>query len=126
LGLIVIAWIIEVSNALLFSTDSVWVKAVYYVGLTFIIGSILWLVFYVSPKLLELLLGVVHVQAKPAQTQQNQPPENRVPAATEDFSVKNLPASIKVKWVPVSQEAPAAYEESESERLRREFRGQGL
>jgi hypothetical protein len=111
---------------LLFSTDSVWVKVVYYIGLTFIIGSILWLVFYVSPKLLELLLGAVHVQAKPAQTQQNQPPENNVPAATEDFSVKSVPASIKVKWVPANQPAPSTYEESESERLRREFRNQGL
>ncbi len=122
-GLIVVAWFIEQSNALLFSSSgSPWVKGVYYVGLTFIIGSIIWLILYISPRLFRSLFSNTAItETKPAQTQ---PPVDTNPQPTQTMPPKTepAPASAQVRWIPVYPETPTAHEETESEKLRREFR----
>jgi hypothetical protein len=131
-GLIIIAYLIQLSNSLLFSSSvSVWVKGVYYVGLTFIIGTIVWLAIYISPRVLRSLITTSPVETKPAQTQQATPsqPETKMRPAQDPVAAapKTEAASEpQVKWIPVYPEAPAAHEESESEKLRREFRNRTL
>ncbi len=118
------AWIIEASNVLFSGYDSAWVILVYYVGLTFIIGSIIWLILYVSPKLLQNTIGTSKNQITPPQPQEDQPSRNP-PSQTEDFSAKKTsppPPPVQIKWAPAPPEVPAAEEESDSEKLRREFR----
>lgn len=131
LGLIIVAYFIELSNALLFSTAvSNWVKLVYYVGLTFIIGSIIWLILYISPRLFRSLLSSDSTKQPQSQSQQApiQTATNQQPAQTYPSTSKTEPASAaQVHWVPVYPETPApSYEETESEKLRREFRNRSF
>jgi hypothetical protein len=126
-GLIIVAWFIELSNSLLFSTSvSAWVKGVYYVGLSFIIGSIVWLILYISPRLFQLLFGDNNAETKPiAQQPQQTPPTITPPIQPAAPKTEAAPES-QIRWIPVYPEAPAAHEESESEKLRREFRNRTL
>jgi hypothetical protein len=130
LGLIIVAYFIELSNSLLFaSSESAWVKGVYYVGLTFIIGSIIWLAIYISPKLLQSIISTPAAQTKPAQTQQAPPQETAAPIMQAPAPPKTEPASpnVQVRWVPVRPETQAVpEEESDSEKLRREFRNRSF
>jgi hypothetical protein len=129
-GLIVVAYFIELSNSLLFaSSESAWVKGVYYVGLTFIIGSIIWLALYISPKLLQSIISTPAAQTKPAQTQQTPPQETAAPIMQAPVPPKTEPTSpnVQVRWVPVRPETQAVpEEESDSEKLRREFRNRSF
>jgi hypothetical protein len=126
LGLIIVAWLIEASNALLFSsTESIWVKAIYYVGLTFIIGTIIWVILYISPKILQLVLSGKDKGTPPNQqstTEENPQPTRVLPPKTE-----SPPPGVQVRWIPVYPETPlSAKEETEAEKLRREFRSRGF
>ncbi len=127
-ALIIVAWIIEASNLLFSNSSSAWVILVYYVGLTFIIGSIIWLALFVLPPLIQNTLGTKNSQTSPAQPSQQQAspaPEPKTPV----IYVKREPESqapIQVQWVPAKQQAPVNAEETESEKLRREFRNRGF
>jgi hypothetical protein len=125
----VVAWLIEFSNTVLFSTsDSAWVQTVYYIGLTFIIGSIIWLIIYVSPKLLQTAFGAKNSLTQPPQPPQENPPNKQPPPQTEALVVKNeaSSSSIQVQGVSAGKEADSGGELSESEKLRREFRNRGF
>ncbi|MGD6933211.1 MAG: hypothetical protein ACQCN5_03300 [Candidatus Bathyarchaeia archaeon] len=121
-------WIIEASNLLFSNSSSAWVILVYYVGLTFIIGSIIWLALFVLPPLLQNILGTKNSQTSPVQPsqQQVQPvPEPKAPV----IYVKKEPESqspVQVQWVPVRQQALVDEGETESEKLRREYRNRGF
>jgi hypothetical protein len=123
-----VGWIIEASNLLFSNSSSAWVILVYYVGLTFIIGSIIWLALFVLPPLLQNILGTKNSQTSPVQPsqQQVQPvPEPKAPV----IYVKKEPESqspVQVQWVPVRQQALVDEGETESEKLRREYRNRGF
>jgi hypothetical protein len=124
--LIIVAWIIEASNALFTNSTSAWVILVYYVGLTFIIGSIIWFILYVSPNLIQSFRTSSN-QTQPVQTQE--PTENNTESPqTQYVAVKRSEASapVQVEMVPVRKDVPLGQDETDSERLRREFRDRGF
>jgi len=127
-ALIIVAWIIEASNALFTGSGSAWVVLVYYIGLTVIIGSIIWLILYVSPNLIQSLIKTTTTNPqKPTQTPEPQE-NNPQPPQTQYVTVKRpeTAAPVQVKWVPVRQDTPPMQDETDSERLRREFRNRGF
>lgn len=95
----------------------------YYVGLTVIIGSIIWVILYVSPSLIQTVLNSKNKTAPPpfqeAQTSSLPMPPKEYPAAVAE------PPAPQTRWVPV-QQASVVDEETESEKLRREFRNRSL
>ncbi len=126
-GLIIVAWFIELSNSLLFSTSvSAWVKGVYYIGLSFIIGSVIWLILYISPRLLQYIFGDTNAETKPITQQPQQTPLTITPLVQPVAPKPEAAPESPVRWIPVYPEIPAAHEESESEKLRREFRNRTL
>jgi hypothetical protein len=120
-----VAWLIQASNALFNGSATAWVIAVYYVGLTFIIGSLIWLVLYVSPSLIQTVLGTKNKTSTPPIQEL---PISNLPLPPKDVAVKapESPAPVQTRWVPIQPEAVMADEESDSEKLRREFRTRKL
>jgi hypothetical protein len=121
-----VAWLIQASNALFNGSATAWVITVYYVGLTFIIGSIIWLILYVSPNLIQTVIGTKNKTTSPSTTQE--PVVTNLPLPPKDVAVKTPEslAPVQTRWVPIPQEAPVVDEESDSEKLRREFKTRRL
>jgi hypothetical protein len=120
-----VAWLIQASNALFNGSATAWVITVYYVGLTFIIGSIIWLILYVSPNLIQTVIGTKNkTTSAPAQ----EPAVTNLPLPPKDVAVKTPEslAPVQTRWVPIQPETVLADEESDSEKLRREFRTRRL
>ena len=125
-ALIIVAWIIEASNALFTNSNSAWVILVYYIGLTFIIGSIIWFILYVSPNLIQSFrTSSNHIP--PVQTREPSA-NNNESLQTHYVTVKRSEASapVQVEMVPISKDVPPGQDETDSERLRREFRDRGF
>ncbi|XHH08387.1 MAG: hypothetical protein ACFCUE_12560 [Candidatus Bathyarchaeia archaeon] len=121
-ALIIVAWIIQASNTLFNGSATAWVISVYYVGLTVIIGSIIWLIIYVSPNLIQTLTGPKNKTVTLVTVQE--PPASNLPMPPKEVPVTTFKSAMptQAQVVPASQEAPVVEEESESEKLRREFR----
>lgn len=84
-----------------------WLNGLYFLGMTFLLGSVIWLLAFISPEIFRVIFQIIGVKSKEADD--------------------NLPMKDKnqIKQIALSQEAKSD-EESESEKLRKEFKNRKL
>ena len=118
---IVIALLYYVTASILSSTVDPPIKVLSLLGMVFALGSVLWLLSFVFPKVFQVVFQWVGVTgSKDEESLHSQKGQVQVEAA------KDAEAKEEIKQAPTNQEAPQPEEESDSEKLRREFRNRKL
>ena len=121
-ALIIIAFLYHVADSIITSVvDPVWLKSLYLLGMIFVLGSVIWFLAFVSPKLFQFVFQMVGV--KGSEAEENLSIED-VPIKNEN--IKNERIKREIKQAPSNQEMPKPEEESDSEKLRNEFKNRTL
>ena len=67
-ALIIIAFLYHVADSIITSAvDPVWLKSLYLLGMIFVLGSVIWFLAFVSPKLFQFVFQMVGVKGSEAE-----------------------------------------------------------
>ena len=111
-ALIVVAFLYHVADSIITSSIDLWLKVLYLAGMTLAIGSVIWVLAFVSPKFFQVFSQMV-----------NSNDQKEKDAVNEDSFVR-IENSRKKEQSSVAK--VAVEEESESEKLLREFKNRRL
>jgi hypothetical protein len=115
-ALIIIAFLFHVADSIITSTvDPLWLKSLYLIGMTFVLGTIIWFLAFVPPKVFQVVFQMIGANDF---VEEKSSKEN-VPFKKEIHKQGNKP-NIGITQKTFQEE------ESESEKLRREFKNRKL
>jgi hypothetical protein len=120
-ALIIAALLYYGVNSILTLTVDPLTKLLYLLGMVFALGSVIWLLAYVFPKVFHEVFGMIGVKGSES--------EGNLPSKKEKVpneAAKNVKVKEENKKAPMNQEAPQPEEESDSEKLRNEFKNRKL
>jgi hypothetical protein len=120
-ALIVAALLYYSVNSILTLTVDPLTKLLYLLGMVFALGSVIWLLAFVFPKVFHEVFGMIGVKGSEAEENLS---TKDVPIKNEN--IKNERNKREIKQAPSNQEAPQPEEESDSEKLRNEFKNRKL
>lgn len=112
-ALIIVALLYYVADSIITSTVDLWIKILYLIGLIFVIGFVIWAFTLLLPKLFQKVSQIIKADSLEAKE-------------TSLDKVVSVKSEHTKKQVPIKQEAISVYEESESEKLLREFKNRRL
>lgn len=78
--------------------------------MTFVLGSVIWFLAFISPKIFQVIFQMIGVKGS---------------EADENLPIKNENAKNQIKQAPSNQET-VSEEQSDSEKLRNEFKNRKL
>ncbi len=112
-ALIIVILLCYFAFTILISGIDLWIKVLFIVGLTLLLGSAIWALTFISPKVFEMIS-----QSIKADEQEEE----------KSVKVRNDPSTVDYfgRTQEFSSDNARIDEESESEKLRREFRNRKL
>lgn len=112
-ALIIVILLCYFAFTILISGIDLWIKVLFIVGLTLLLGSAIWALTFISPKVFEMIS-----QSIKADEQEKE----------KSVKVRNDPSTVDYfgRTQEFSSDNARIDEESESEKLRREFRNRKL
>lgn len=111
-ALIVVALLYHIADSIITSSVDLWLKVLYLAGMTLVIGSVIWVLAFVSPKFFQVVPQMIKAN------------DQKEKDSVNEESFVRIDNSGKKEQLCVTK--VAIEEESESEKLLREFKNRRL